>query len=252
MHTKEKSNIYSKLIKLCSEYFKYDNYSKDYLVKTRGLSLDICNTYSICSFPDDIEYIKSHIPTIDLIYSGIIKTKEDKELCILSYNNIIIPIFNIWGEPIAINSRSSKYDQSYLDSLDIPKYWHTFFKKSNCLYGMNVAYEEIIKKNCVYIVEGNLDVLSAHALGIKNVVGLGSTTLTNAQFLQCSRLAENIVLMLDNDEAGLKGMNKIYKKYKDFINIEAKIITGAKDFNDLLLKGNKWQEQISSINLEKS
>ncbi|MDH4068370.1 MAG: toprim domain-containing protein, partial [Dehalococcoidia bacterium] len=76
------------------------------------------------------------------------------------------------------------------------------FDKSSSLYGIDRAKSAIKKKNLVIIVEGYMDVLTAHQHGWQNVVGSMGTALTEKQVEGMKRLTNNITLALDADIAG--------------------------------------------------
>ena len=59
-----------------------------------------------------------------------------------------------------------------------------------------------------YIVEGYTDVISMHQNGIENVVSASGTALTLEQIKLINRLAQNVVLLFDGDNAGIKATYK--------------------------------------------
>ncbi len=91
-----------------------------------------------------------------------------------------------------------------------PKYINTpenyFFRKREILYGLNFAKEEIKSAGKVIIVEGYLDVIMAHQMGIKNVVAPLGTGLTEKHIQKLKRFSDKIVLVFDGDSAGEKAM----------------------------------------------
>jgi DNA primase len=88
----------------------------------------------------------------------------------------------------------------------LPKYINSaqtlIFDKSSSLYAIDKAKSAIRKKNVAIIMEGYMDVLSAHQHGWQNVVGSMGTSLTEKQVEGIKRLAGNITLALDADLAG--------------------------------------------------
>jgi len=108
--------------------------------------------------------------------------------------------------------------------LKIPKYKNTSetnaFKKGNLLFGLYENKQSIIEKDCVYIVEGQFDVIKAVEKGFTNIVALGNSHMTSYQFSVISRYTDNIFLLLDNDEAGEKGRKRIVEKFGKLANIQ--------------------------------
>ena len=82
------------------------------------------------------------------------------------------------------------------------------YHKSKVLYGLNYSKNAIGKEGICYIVEGYTDVISMHQNGIENVVSASGTALTLEQIKLINRLAKNVVLLFDGDNAGIKATYK--------------------------------------------
>ena len=78
-------------------------------------------------------------------------------------------------------------------------------KKRDNLYGMNVSKDEIQKQKKVFLVEGYMDVISCHKCGLQNVVAPCGTAITSGQIKLLTRYAQEIIFLLDGDDAGIKG-----------------------------------------------
>lgn len=76
------------------------------------------------------------------------------------------------------------------------------YHKSDLLYPLNITKEAIKKENCAMVVEGELDAISTYQTGIKNVVAIKGSALTEEQSKLLKRFCENVVLSLDADTAG--------------------------------------------------
>jgi len=139
-----------------------------------------------------------------------------KQISYFENYELIIGFKNIYGENISIIGRC-------LDdykNLNIPKYKNTVYKKSNNLFGLYESLEEIKKLDYVIITEGQFDVIKAFDKGIKNIVAVGSSHISQNQFLLLKRFTNNIYLCLDNDDAGRFGENSFINKYKDYCNVK--------------------------------
>ncbi|MBE6154217.1 MAG: DNA primase [Firmicutes bacterium] len=114
-------------------------------------------------------------------------------------NRIIFPIHNLEGEPIGFTGRiyEASDQAKYINSKE-----SIIFKKGQILFNYHRAKKEIQRKKEVIIVEGNMDAIRMYASGIKNVVALMGTSLTNDQVNIIKSLRAKVILLLDNDDAG--------------------------------------------------
>jgi DNA primase len=133
--------------------------------------------------------------------AGLILQKENK-----AYDRfrerVIFPIHNVSGKPIAFGARILKNDPKqpkYLNSPETPVY-----HKSRVLYGIFQAKKTIREQDNCYLVEGYTDVVSLHQAGIENVVASSGTSLTIEQIQLIRRFSENITVLYDGDNAGIK------------------------------------------------
>ncbi len=113
---------------------------------------------------------------------------------------VIFPIFNPSGKVIAFGGRDLKGGPAkYVNSPESDLY-----KKSNELYGIFQAKNEIVKQDRCYLVEGYLDVIGMSMAGVENVVASSGTALTDGQIAMIHRFTEKITLIYDGDSAGIK------------------------------------------------
>jgi DNA primase catalytic core len=131
---------------------------------------------------------------------------------------LVMPFRNPYGKVVGIVGRSLLNDEDRKVK-GIPKYKNTDLKKSKYLFGLFENKENIIKNDCVYIVEGQFDVIKAVEKGFNNIVAIGSSSLSTYQFSLINRYTNNIFLLLDNDEAGLKGRARIVENFGNLANI---------------------------------
>lgn len=122
-------------------------------------------------------------------------------------NPLIIPYKDVYGEIVGLIGRS-------IDSKNLSKkYKYTFFKKSHHLFGLYEAKKSILENDLVFVVEGQFDAMKAHQVGMHNVVAVGNAYMSSYQMSLLSRYTKNIILLLDNDEAGVKGREYIQQKF---------------------------------------
>ncbi len=133
--------------------------------------------------------------------AGLIISKEDKTYDRFR-NRVIFPIHNLTGKVIAFGARiltKEKKQPKYLNSPETELY-----NKSKILYGIFFAKQEIRKKDNCFLVEGYTDVISMHQTGIHNVVSSSGTALTEDQIKLIRRYTENVTIIFDGDQAGIK------------------------------------------------
>lgn len=118
-------------------------------------------------------------------------------------DRIVFPIRNVEGVVVAFGGRRLGDDDDQAKYLNTPN--TDYFAKSDILYGLYEARREISRTRQAIVVEGYIDVVSLHQSGVRNAVGAMSATLSPAAFQGVLRCADEIVLCLDGDAAGVKG-----------------------------------------------
>ncbi|AEM22629.1 DNA primase [Brachyspira intermedia PWS/A] len=115
-------------------------------------------------------------------------------------NRIMFPIINEREEIVGFGGRSiDGKEPKYLNSKE-----SLIFKKKSSLYGINIAKSYVMKQDEIMLVEGYMDTIACHKMGIKNVVGTLGTAITEEHAREIKKYTKNVVLALDSDEAGIK------------------------------------------------
>jgi DNA primase len=115
---------------------------------------------------------------------------------------VIFPIHSISGQIAGFGGRILKNAEKSAKYLNSPE--SEIYHKSNILYGLYFAKQDVIKRDKCYLVEGYTDVISLHQAGIENVVASSGTALTSEQVRLIKRFTKNITVLYDGDEAGIK------------------------------------------------
>lgn len=153
-----------------------------------------------------------HFSQSELMQVGVLKLEDSgAQTCKFLHNRLIIPIFDVYDQPIAIIGRVLCGEEER-KVLGVPKYNNTVFPKTKCLFGLNLAKKAAREKGALMIVEGNFDVIAAVQAGVENVVACSSANVSSSQIALASRYAERITIALDADEAGQKSMDALFKK----------------------------------------
>ena len=144
------------------------------------------------------------------------------------YDRVMFPIHSVSGRVIAFGGRTLFTDKSvakYVNSKE-----SEIYVKSRSLYGIYFAKSAISRADKCYLVEGYLDVLSMHQLGITNVVASSGTALTVEQIRLIKRFTDNVTIMYDGDAAGihaaLRGIDMILK---EGMNVKVVLIPDGDD-----------------------
>lgn len=116
---------------------------------------------------------------------------------------IMFPINDTNGNTIAFTARVSPEKEA---AETMGKYINSpqtlVYDKSKVLFGFDKAKQEIKKKDFAILVEGQMDVITAHQNGWKNVIASSGTAITMEQINLIKRLTNNICLAFDMDKAG--------------------------------------------------
>jgi DNA primase len=176
--------------------------ARDYL-KQRGISTKTIDDFQLGLSPDRWDALHRHLEgkgykRDEMVKAGLAAEKEGGGLRDQFHNRLMIPIRNEAGRVVGFGARA--LDDSHPKYINSPQ--TEVFDKSGLLYGLDRAKEAIRERNQAIIVEGYLDVLTAHQHAITNVVAPMGTSLTPKQVSVIKRLTKNIALALDADSAG--------------------------------------------------
>ena len=132
---------------------------------------------------------------------------------------MMFPIHGISGRVIGFGGRTLTQDKTIAKYLNSPE--SDIYHKSRVLYGIFQAKRAIIKEDKCYLVEGYTDVTSLHQSGIENVVASSGTSLTIDQIRLIRRFTNNVTIIYDGDQAGIKAsMRGIDMVLEEGINVK--------------------------------
>lgn len=173
----------------------------------------------------------------DIISLGLAKEGE-KGIYDAFRNRIMFPIYSPQGSIIAFGGRTletSKEIPKYINSPDTP-----IFKKGKNLYGIKDKGNILRKKNYSLLMEGYMDVLSAHLYGFDVALASLGTAFTLEQGQLLKRYTNNVILSLDMDKAGQTATEKTAFILKNLgFNIRVLKFQNAKDPDEFLKKYGK-------------
>ena len=153
----------------------------------------------------------SGIPNDIFLSTGIVRIK-DGTLYEMFRGRIIIPIIDVNKKIIGFGGRT-------IEKEGFPKYVNspesTVFSKRSSLFGIDKTRKSISESNEVFIVEGYFDFISLYMNGFKNIVSTLGTAVTEGQISKLRNYTENITLMLDGDEAGIKSALRLIELFAE-------------------------------------
>ncbi len=122
------------------------------------------------------------------------------------------------------------------------------YDKSRILYGFDKAKNEIRKKDLCVLVEGQMDVIMSHQAGLANTVAVSGTALTSEHLKAIKRLAGNLVMAFDGDEAGLRAaLRGIDMALAEGFEVKAALVPPGKDPADMAKEDpEKWREAVEN------
>ena len=147
------------------------------------------------------------------------------------FDRVVFPIHSVSGRVIAFGARTLKSKEpgkpyaKYVNSKE-----SDIYVKNKSLYGIWFAKNEMARKDKCYLVEGYLDVLSMHQLGITNVVASSGTALTEGQIALIKRFTQNVTIMYDGDSAGIHAaLRGIDMFLREGMNVKVVLIPDGDD-----------------------
>lgn len=202
-------------------------HGRDLLTK-RGFDKAACQTFGVGYAPDSWDALTKHLRAAgysieELEVAGLSKMGERGPIDKFR-NRLTWPIRDISGDVVGFGARklaSDEEDQGpkYLNTSETPIY-----KKSQVLYGLDMAKKEIAKKRQVVIVEGYTDVMAAHLAGITTAVATCGTAFGADHIRIIRRLLMDddafrgeVIFTFDGDAAGQKAAMRAFSEDQKFV-----------------------------------
>lgn len=219
-YTDEKEKI-KRLHKLAQQYF-VDELHKSvhamtYLKEQRKLDDETIEAFGVGYAPDShyalLQFLKSKWFTDnDMIQASLAKKWQTGEAYGFFKHRITFPVYDLMNNVVGFSAR-------VINPADKPKYLnsaeHKAFEKSKLLYGLNIIKQNIKAYNYIIIVEGQMDVIALHRLGMPVGAATCGTALTGEHLKLIKRYTDNVYLLFDNDAAGqeatIRALNTAYQ-----------------------------------------
>ena len=221
--------------------------AKEYLLK-RGIDDTIIKEFKIGLSEDDNklrEFLTNKNIDLEKAYEIGLLNKTGIDYYDMFINRIMIPLHDMQGNLVGYTARCYKTDEKnkYINSKET-----IIYKKSNMLFNYYNAKDTARNLKQMIIVEGNMDAISLASHGIKNVCALMGVVISKVQIDYLKKLNSKIILMLDNDDAGLRATLSVGDDlYSEGIDLYVVRLSGAKDPDEYIRKIGK-EELLNNIN----
>ncbi|MEX2512777.1 MAG: DNA primase [Cyclobacteriaceae bacterium] len=173
---------------------------------------------------------KSGFQEENLVKAGLILERENSpgKFYDRFRGRVVFPIHNLSGKAIAFGARilaQNKNQPKYINSPET-----AIYHKSDVLYGIYQAKQAIKQSGNCYLVEGYTDVISMHLCGVENVVASSGTSLTVNQIKLIKRFSDQVTVLYDGDEAGIKAsLRGIDMLLEGGLNVKAVVFPEGED-----------------------
>ena len=249
----EKKERLRKILQISANFYQHmlirDKEALRYVFRNRKLSKEIVQEFKIGFAPNGQKtltnfLLKKGFSMSDIRDAGLLNRFGGD----IFRNRMVIALQDSSGSPVGFTGRVIK------DEPNAPKYLNTpqtlLYDKSSNIFGLSQAKNEIRKAGFVVVVEGNMDVISSHQAGVKNVVATAGTAMTVHHLKALGRFSNDVRLCFDSDQAGISATERAILLGQQ-AGVELSIITlnqsagEAKDPDELIQKDLElWNDSI--------
>ena len=184
--------------------------------------------------------------------AGYKQTYLEKTGLVIPYENgrvndrfrgrVIFPVHTLSGKVVAFGGRVLRKGEKTAKYVNSPE--SEIYHKSNELYGIYFAKQAIVKQDRCFLVEGYMDVIGMHQVGVENVVASSGTALTQGQIRLIHRFTENITVLYDGDAAGIKAaLRGIDMLIEEGMNVKVVLLPDGEDPDSFARRGATAFEQ---------
>ena len=221
------NNLRTDAGKLALSYLKERGINDD-IIKEFGIGLSIDSNDALLTLLTKKNYDIKKLSDI-----GLINNVNGKNYDMFS-RRITFPLWDKDGNIVGFSARI------YRGEKDASKYMNSreskIFKKGETLYNYHNAKDAAKREKKIIVVEGFMDAIRISASGIKNVVALQGTAMTQEQITLLKKLRVKVILCLDNDNAGLLAtVNNGEELVKNDIETHVIRLSGEKDPDEYII-----------------
>lgn len=248
---KQKDN-YLRIHKIVANWMSLEldrsSLAKEYL-QDRKIFANTIKKFGIGFFPANLQkkrellnlLYKESVLLKDLEDFGFFLSNNDRDLMSPFENRIVFPIKDFNSNVVGFGGRIFMLDDNrakYYNSKESP-----YFFKKKLLFGIDIAKQHILQKKSLFITEGYFDVVSMHQAQVCNTVATMGTSLSSEHVILLERIAEEIVIFYDSDNAGISATLKLAEMtLGSRLNVKVAILPDQfKDAADFFCSNDNFQ-----------
>lgn len=248
---KSKERLYEANELACKFYqlqFSKSKLAYEYALGKRAFSKETALQWRLGYSPNNgtalVDFLKKRGFSESEIKLAGLSSKNYRGLSDMFRGRLQIPLCDGQGRVVGFTARL------LADDPKAPKYINTpstpLYDKSRHVFGLHLAKEAIRKTQFVVLAEGNLDVISSHQAGVRQVVATAGTALTEPHLKALNRLTGDIRLCFDADKAGVAATERaIPVASKVGVNLQVVTIPSGKDPDELVRQDvQAWKQVI--------
>jgi DNA primase len=230
--------------------FSKNKTALEYVLKKRQFSKETALEWRLGYSPNNgsalVEYAKSKgFSEAEIKQAGLSAKSYRGGIQDMFRGRLMIPLQDPQGRVIGFTARLLE------DIEGAPKYINTpqtvLYDKSRHVYGLHLAKESIRKGGFAVLVEGNLDVIASHQVGVRQVAATAGTALTEPHLKTLSRFTGDIRLSFDADKAGVAATERaipIASRVK--VSLSIIDVPSGKDPDELIKQDPElWKQAIT-------
>ncbi len=229
----QKKERYLGMNQLASEFFHYilnktafGKKASQYL-KDRALNQSIVDKFQLGYSPSSWDSLKLFLKKKkyeeeEMMENGLLVRSERGSYYDRFRGRLMFPLSDSRNNVLGFSGRILDGDEKEAKYINTPE--TPIYHKRETLFGINLAKEEIKNKKNVFIVEGEIDVITPYQHGFSNFVAVKGTSLTNEQLMLLKRYTDKITLMMDADPAGVESIKRGIDEAEKF-DFEIRVVT---------------------------
>lgn len=225
--------------------------AREYVAK-RGLKPETIDVFKIGFAPDSWDILSKFLSSRgfgakDMVEAGVLVYNQERKSSYDRFRGrLVIPLCDVNGRVVGFTARAIAKDFEGGKYINTPQ--TELYDKSRVVFALDLAKQAIKSAGHAVVVEGNMDAISSHQAGVKQVVAVSGTAFTEAQVSLIKRFTDTLVFSFDADAAGMMAARRgMELALRAGMNIKALILPYGKDPDECIQKDPElWRQAIAS------